>query len=186
MAKTPVEEPTVELDALAGVDEEDDGAADDEAVARLDAFSGEGVDAPRTPLGVAPGWETIETGATLLDLKLSAASNGANYDVTFEVGQDGFLALARAFALGKGGYSASWQKLYIGEGAEVRRLTGSRDADGGGRFRFNLHLPQSEISRSVGRLSQLLKQGGKLRLEPMQGHLSLGDGTQVDLTTRAE
>jgi hypothetical protein len=150
-------------------------------VQNLDAF--DGVDAPREE---SPDtYEALQMAATLQDAKVSAASNGDNYDVTFEIDVEGFVRLAIAMAQRKGSYSATWNRVSVGNGAEIKRLAVTKDVDGDPHYKLHLHLPQSEISRSLGRLGTQLRKRAALELEPEQGSLGLSDGRVVDLTARA-
>ena len=124
----------------------------------------------------------FKMGATLQDVKVSRKSNGNDFWLTYEVGIEHAANLALAM---KGGHDATWKQLMLGAGATVRTFNVKRDADGGAHLRVNLSLPQSEISRSAGRLCVMVGQIGVLVLEPMQGTLGLDDGRKVDLTARA-
>jgi hypothetical protein len=121
--------------------------------------------------------------AMLQDVKVSAASNGNNFDVTFETAMENLDDLAR---LAVGGVIITWRKVLIGNGGEVRRMAVTRDADGALHLKVAFHLPQSEISRSVGFLGPLVAMKGMLELEEMQQTLRLEDGREIDLTSRAE
>lgn len=120
--------------------------------------------------------------AQLQDVKISAARNGNNYDLTFEVGIEHLPVIARA---AKGGHDVTWKKIGVGQGGELRRAAITRDADGGLHLKLFVHLPESEISRSLGRLGPNVRTSGELILEPMQGTLNMPGGKVVDLTARA-
>lgn len=137
--------------------------------------------------GERSSFEEIRMGATLQDIKVGAATNGANYSLTFEVTLDGHIAASRAMSeMGKQGFFATFDKFLIGEGATIRAVSGRGDADGAAHFKVGLHLSQSEIARSHGRMGSLVGKHGLLTLEPQQGTLRLEDGREVDLTARAE
>lgn len=161
-----------------------DGAdidAEESAVARMEAVSGatSGEGSSLDPV-------TLELAATLQDAKVGAATNGNNYDVKYEVDIEGFVRLAVEAAKGKGGFEMTWDRIHVGTGAQIKSFSATRDADGEMHYRVTFHLSQSEISRSLGRIGTKVGQRGKMVLEPMQGTLGLMDGTQVDLTTKAE
>lgn len=171
-----------DLDAFDGNAADDDEAAeaDADAVARIESATG------ATSGDDVAGFEKLEMQAVLQDAKVSAASNGDNYDLTFELDIAGFVRLAVESAKGKGAFAAIWNKIHIGDGAELKRFSATRDADGEMHYKLSLHLPQSEISRSLGRMGSQLRKRAQLTLEPSQGTLPLADGTQVDLTKRAD
>jgi hypothetical protein len=163
-------------------DDEEEGeaeATDRAAIAAIDAAigatSGEG----------DPAFQRIEMGATLQDAKVSAARNGDNYDVKYEIGSAGFGKLAAIADRGKGSFSVTWSQMLVGNGGEIRRMSATRDADGAMHYYISVHFPQSEISRSLGRMGTMLRQHGKIVLDPEQGELGLPDGSKVDLTARA-
>lgn len=167
-------------DAFVDNDEEDDDETDDIAAAiRAEPTREPHPDAPADE----GSFEPIPLGeAALQDLKISAHSNGNNYDLTFEVGIDMLDKLVKAAT---GGHDVTWKKFHIGSGAEVRRAGVSRDADGGLHLKIVVRLPESEISRSIGRIGPLVRSRGTLLLEPQQGKLGLG-GKLVDLSARAK
>lgn len=155
-----------------------DTEADDAAVRALEDASG-------ASSGEALGFQRLELAATLQDAKVSAAQNGHNYDVKYEVDIEGFVRLALEAAKGKGGFDMTWNQTAVGTGAEIKSLGSTRDADGEMHYRVVFHLPQSEIHKSLGRVGSKLGARAKLVLEPMQGELGLADGTKVDLTAKA-
>lgn len=164
------------LDAFVDVEADE---TDREAIRRIERATG-------ASSGDIGEFVKVELMATLQDAKVSAATNGDNYDVTFQVDIEGFVRLAVETARGKGSYALVWNKLHVGNGGELKRFSGSRNADGEPQFRVVFHFPQSEIARSLGRLGTQLRTRAALVLEPEQGSLGLEDGTKVDLTKRAD
>jgi hypothetical protein len=171
--------------------EEDDDEEEDvtnQVLARLDTVSpgvtdGDAwVDSPKDG-ETSDDTVALAMGATLQDLKVSRAQNGNNFDITFEVGIENIEKLA--VAAKKGGHDVTWKKLAVGSGAEIRRFGVSRDADAGLHLKVIVRLPQSEVSRSVGRLGPLVGTHALLELDPMQGTLNLPGGQEIDLTKRA-
>lgn len=155
-------------------------AADDDVVHRLRSIPPEDLPAPEDVIDPSQDLK-YEMGATLQDVKVSAASNGANFDITFEVGVEHAQTLAN---IAKGGHDVTWKQIGIGSGGIIRRIAITKDADDGLHLKVAMRFPQSEV-RSVGRLAAVIASHGKLVLEPMQGTLNLPDGTKVDLTARA-
>lgn len=128
----------------------------------------------------------LEMMATLLSGGFTAGQSNVKYALGFEVDLEGFNKLTSEFGRGKGGYDVTWNQIAVGQGVEVVAGSFNRDADGQPRFKFKVLLPSSELSRSIGRLGAKAKGRAKLVLEPMQGTFGLPDGTEVDLTARAE
>lgn len=132
------------------------------------------------------GFARYEMLATLQDIKVSGARNGNTFEAVYEVGHQNIARLAEAMVGGTTGHDVTFDQLFVGTGGSIRRLAMTRDADDAPHLKFVLHLPQSEISRSIGQLGMMVKSTAKLVLDPMQGTLGLPDGTEVDLTKRAE
>jgi len=152
---------------------------DEEAIRRIEDASG-------ASSGEATGFEKLEVLATLQDAKISKASNGDNYDLRFEVDLEGFVRLAVEQERSKGSFSLVWNQIHVGDGATLKGGSMTRNADGEMQYRINVHLPQSEIARSLGRIGGKLGKQAKMVLEPEQGSLNLAGGEKVDLTARAE
>lgn len=161
--------------------ETEDRTAEDDAVHRLKAIDPNDLPLPEDVIEPDLADKKYEMGATLQDLKVSAASNGANYDITFEVSWENVGILT---GIAKGGHDVTWKQVGVGAGGIIRRLTVTKDADDGVHLKLAMRFPQSEV-RSVGRLAAAIATHGKLVLEPMQGTLNLPDGTKVDLTAKA-
>lgn len=167
-----------------------DANADDEALKRLESVeppAGEPEYVPDSQVrepNVA--FTKLEMMATLLSGGFTAGQSNVKYALGFEVDLDGFTKLTGEFGRGKGGYDVTWNQIAVGQGVEVVGGTFNRDADGQPRFKFKVLLPQSELAHSIGRLGAKAKSRAKLVLEPMQGSLGLADGTEVDLTARAQ
>jgi hypothetical protein len=136
-------------------------------------------DEESVPRTVEPGThsEKIEMPAELQDIKISKASNGANYDITIEVGIE-FVGVLASYP---DGFDATFKKIEIGAGGEIKRISIPRDADGNRHCKLFLHFAKSEVRKSAGRLATLIgddQNKGTLVLEPAQ--------LAFDLTTRAE
>lgn len=198
--------PEAEDDLLPGGPEPDAESTDSEALRRLalveppsaDAFVGDDSESDDA-LGSDPVVYVAEPGARaaadetdfsvinlgfaqLQDIKVSAARNGNNFDLVFEVDMAHLDKMPRAL---KGGHDITWKKIAVGQGAEIRRAGITRDVDGGLHLKLAVHMPESEISRSLGRLGPHVRTTGELMLDPMQGTLNLPGG-KVNLSKRAE
>jgi hypothetical protein len=183
VAGEPVAVETIIADAFGGEADLEDEEAVEDAVGRLTTTAY--IDDALLPDETPPSFEPLVMGATLQDGKFATASNGANYDLTFEIGVKGFADCAFAMD-GKRGYVIEFDKYLIGEGGEIRRGAMTRDADGAAHYKISIHLAQSEIARSLGRMGDLIGKHAMLVMEPMQGTLNLPDGTEIDLTKRAD
>lgn len=128
----------------------------------------------------------LEMMATLLSGGFTAGQSNVKYALGFETDLEGFNKLTGEFGRGKGGYDVTWNQIAVGQGVEVVGGTFNRDSDGQPRFKFKVLLPSSELAHSLGRMAAKAKGRAKLVLEPMQGTFGLPDGTEVDLTARAE
>lgn len=165
---------------------EDEDQIDEEIVAKDHAEEDKvQYDEGETVIGER-GFARYEMLATLQDIKIAGARNGNTFECVFEVGHQNIARLAEAMVGGTTGHDVEYDQLFVGTGGSIRRLAMTRDADDAPHLKFVLHLPQSEISRSVGQLGLMVKTTAKLVLNPMQGTLGLPDGTEVDLTKRAE
>jgi hypothetical protein len=172
-------------DAFGGEPDPEDEDAVEGAVERLSRTAYVEDDILPGEPAAEPG--AVRIGATLQDAKVATATNGANYIVTFETGIIGHHAISDAMTtMGTHGFIAEFDKFLLGEGATIRSVSGRCDADGAAHFKFSLHFAQSEIARSLGRISDLLSKHAVLTLEPTQGTLRLLDGRDVDLTAKAE
>jgi hypothetical protein len=119
----------------------------------------------------------VECFADLQDVKVTKKSNGATYELAFEIPLESLVTLIQS----GDGHSVDFGQVFVGEGATVKRTAVVRDADGAKRGKIFVLLPQSEIRRAAGRLVTLIaenKAHGKLVLTPMQ--------QSMDLTSRAE
>jgi hypothetical protein len=119
----------------------------------------------------------VECIGDLQDLKISKAQNGASYDVTWEIPLDAFTELADS----GDGHTVTFKQIAVGDGATVRRMSITRDADNNRRGKVVVRFSASEIKQGAGRLATLIANDethGKLVFEPMQPTL--------DLRTRAE
>lgn len=159
---------------------------DDDNVIAFDHATDDGVEYDEGETITERGLVRYEMLATLQDIKVAGKTNGNTYEAVFEVGHQNIARLAEAMVAGTTGHDVTWDQLFVGTGGSIRRLAMTRDADDAPHLKFVLHLPQSEISRSIGQLGTMVKTTAKLVLDPMQGTLGLPDGREIDLTKRAE
>jgi hypothetical protein len=155
-------------------DIEDATLPDDTGQEPITAFQREEVDPEKPP--ERPVLE-VETLAELQDVKVSKASNGANYDITFEIDIADMAMLAES----GDGHDVTFKGTFIGSGAIVRRMSISRDADSGKHGKISVRFSQSEIRKAIGKLATLIADNnteGKLIFAPQQ--------MTLDLTRKAE
>lgn len=105
--------------------------------------------------------------ADLQDVKVGRKSNGADYDVTWEVS----IATMAELLEGGDGHEVTFKGIHIGSGALIRRAGTTRDADGGKHAKLYVRFAQSEIKLAGGKLLGLLADNdtrGQIIFEPSQ------------------
>lgn len=121
-------------------------------------------------------------GMLLKSVAVTKARDGKVLTLNFEGGPFHVDELAE---LGDG-LEVVFDRVAVGTGATLGGLTVAKDADGDRMLRFRVTLPESEITRTRGRIFEMVDVYGLVVLTRMQQTLGLDDGTEVDLTKRAE
>lgn len=116
--------------------------------------------------------------AQVQDTHVSRKSNGATYVVVFEVGLEYLQQIADA----GDGHLVEFQGKKVGEGADIRRVSMTKDADNNRHVKFAFQFAQSEIRVSLGRMGAAIAGDSEGELVITPSHLQ----QQFDLTTRAE
>jgi hypothetical protein len=100
----------------------------------------------------------LELPAQLQDVKVSRASNGASYDVVFQVPMDALGALGTS----PEGLDVKLNDREIGNGAEIRRMGVTRDPDGNRTLKIVIRFAQSEVGKSLGYLGKIIVSGATI------------------------
>jgi hypothetical protein len=105
--------------------------------------------------------------AELQDVKVSTKSNGADYDVTWEVS----IQMMAELLEGGDGHEVRFKGVHIGSGAIIRRAGTTRDADGGKHAKLFVRFAQSEIRRAGANLLGMIADNdtrGPISFQPSQ------------------
>jgi len=117
------------------------------------AYDGTGLDA-----------ELVIPTAQVQDAHVTRKTNGATYVVVFEVP----LANLEAVALAGDGHTVTFQGKEVGQGADIRRIGITKDADNNRHVKLAFQFAQSEISKSLARLGKAIAfdSEGELKITP--------------------
>ncbi len=116
--------------------------------------------------------------AQIQDAHISRKANGATYVTVFEVP----LEFLGETAMAGDGHLIQFQGKEVGQGADIRRIGITKDADNNRHVKLSFQFAQSEIIKSIARLGAAIagESTGELRIVPQVKQQSF------DLTAKAE